>query len=233
MMRLMRGAIIVTLSIIALAGCATPDPTPGPYHRWFNPDGVEVSAQPPDICAPDEVAGPPAVLPPLSAPGGVAAGYDFATVELRVEALVVHVGADPVDNLCIPVAVHAYVNVNGSAAPITVHDEGGVRIESTPWDALRNTPYGATGLIVWKGGAPVVSIDWSARYEREVDRAIRPDDQIIGLACSVFVNGTPYARTISLDVEGPAGTIGGAQGAVTGPFVRCNPDTFTPRAALS
>lgn len=230
----MRGAIVVTLSIIALAGCSVPDPTPGPYHRWFNPDGVEVSAAAPDICVTDEVPAPPAVLAPLSAPSGVAPGYSFATVDLRVDALVVRSdGADPVDNLCVPVAVHAFVTVNGTAAPITVHDEGGVRVESTPWDALRNTPYGATGLIVWQSGAPVVAIDWSARYEREVDRAIRPDDQIIGLACSVFVNGIPYARTISLDVGGPVGNIPGAIGAVTGPFVRCNPQTFTARAALS
>lgn len=224
----------MTLSMIAVAGCSVPDPTPGPYHKWFNPEGVEVSAQPPEICAADEVPNLPAAMAPLSAPSGVAPGYSFAAVDLRVEALIVRSqGADPVSSLCVPVAVHAYVTVNGTAAPITVLDENGLSIVSTPWDALRNTPYSATGLIVWQSGAPVVTIDWSARYEHEVDRAVRPEGQIIGLACSVFVNGIPYARTISLDVEGPVGIVAGAHGAVTGPFVRCNPDTFTPRAALS
>jgi hypothetical protein len=233
MTRLKTGAIAMTLSMFALAGCQASEP--GPYHEWFNPSGVRASDQVPDTCPAGEVPAAPSVLPPLSAPPGVAEGYSFATVDLRVEALVVQVDdGDPVDNLCVPVSVHAYVTVNGTSAPITVTDAQGIRVVPTPWDALRDTPYSATGLIAWKNtlpSGPVINIDWSARYEAELDQ-VKRGNAVVGLACTVFVNGVALTRTISLDVNKTAGTVGGAHGAVTGPFVQCRPPAFTARAAL-
>ena len=209
-------------------------PNDGPYHKWFNPDGQQRSAPAPDVCAPGEVAGLPAIIPPLSAPPGVAEGYAFARVDLRVEALIVaNSGPDPVTSLCVPVAVHAFINVGGTNAPITTVDQG---IVMTPWDALRNTPYEATGIIAWKNtlpSAPVVNIDWSAKYEAEIDLVDR-GTMVIGLACTVYVNGVALARTISIDIDRETKPLPGAQGgsAVTGPFVQCRPPAFTPRAAL-
>lgn len=227
----------MALAALALTGCTpAPKPNPGPYHEWFNPNGERVGDNVPMVCEPGEVASLPAVIPPLSAPPGVAEGYSFATVELRVEALIVRVDSgEPVDNLCVPVSVHAYVNVGGTPAPITAIGPQGVRVVPTPWDALRNTPYSATGLIAWRNtlpAAPVVNIDWSARYEAELDQVAR-GSAVVGLACTVYVNGIVHARTISIDVNRANAPVPGAAGAVTGPFVQCAPPAFTPRAALT
>lgn len=238
MTRYLKGVAVV--AILALAGCtpgASQNPNPGPYHEWFNPNGDKVGDNIPVVCDSGEVSGLPAVIPPLSAPPGVAEGYSFATIDLTVEALVIKgEGADPVVDLCIPVGVHAYILVGGVAAPITVLDKGGVRVVQTPWDALRNTPYSATGVVAWRNtlvSGPVVSIDWSAKYMAEIDPISRPDT-VVGLACSVYSNGVLIARTISLDVDRPNAPLPGAQGGqgVTGPFVSCQPPAFTPRAAL-
>lgn len=220
---------------LALAGCAPgTGANQGPYHEWFNPDGKRVGDNLPAQCPAGEVPGLPAVIPPLSVPAGVAEGYAFATIDLRIDALVIRAdGEGPVTDLCIPVGVHAYVNVGGTNAPITTIDRG---IVVTPWDAIRNTPYSATGLLAWRvdrGSAPVVNIDWSAKYLADVDLVDR-SGVVVGLACSVYLNGVVISRTISVNVDREAKPLPGAQGgqAVTGPFVQCRPDAFTPRPAL-
>ena len=224
--------------VVAAAGC-TPGasnrgPNTGPYHEWFNPDGQKVSERRPEVCPTGEVPGLPEVIPPLTVPPVVGEGYSFAKIDLRVEALIVKSdGPDPVRALCIPVAVHAFITVGGVNAPITTADLG---VVPTPWDALRNTPYEVTGILAWKTtlvSAPVVNINWSAKYEAVIDPVDR-GNMVVGLACTVFVNGAPYARTISLDVDRETAPLPGAQGeqAVTGPFVQCAPPAFTPRAAL-
>lgn len=229
--------MIALASLVSIAGCtpgASTEPNSGPYHEWFNPDGKKVGDKSPDVCSAGEVAGLPAIIPPLSNPPGVAEGYSFARIDLRVEALIVEdSGPDPVSVLCIPVAVHAFITVAGVNAPITTVDQG---VVMTPWDALRNTPYEALGIVAWKStlpSAPVVNIDWSAKYEAVIDPVDR-GTMVIGLACSVFVNGTVISRSISVNVDGETKPIPGAQGgsAVTGPFVQCRPDAFTPQAAL-
>lgn len=218
------------VSVFAAGACApgaNHGGNPGPYHEWFNPNGQKVGDNLPVVCDTGEVPALPDVTPPLVPPPGVAEGYAFATIDLRVEALVTD------NNLCIPVSVHAYVNVGGTNAPITTLDRG---IVVTPWDALRNTPYNATGLVAWRvdrGSAPVVNIDWSAKYQADVDPTDR-GDAVIGLACTVYVNGVALARTISVDVHRSTAPLPGAQGGtgVVGPFVQCRPPAFTPRAAL-
>lgn len=223
---------MVFVSLVA-AACSVPK-ADGPYHEWFNPNGERVRDQVPDVCASGEVSALPAVIPPLSAPPGVAEGYSFATIDLRAEAIVMRdQGDEPVIDLCIPIAVHAYINVGGTNAPITTLDRG---VVMTPWDALRNTPYSATGLVAWKStlpAAPVVNIDWSAKYEAELDR-IDHTGTVVGLVCTVLMNGQPLARTISIDIHRAAAQLPGAQAGtgVTGPFVQCRPPAFTPRAAL-
>lgn len=222
------------LTLVALAGC-TPGASSngGPYHEWFNPDGEPVRDAIPTVCVGGEVAAPPPVTVPLSVPTGVEDGYVFATIDLRVDALVVRGGAETKAELCVPVAVHAYINVGGINAPITTLDRG---IVATPWDALRNTPYSATGIVAWKAtlpSAPVVNIDWSARYEAELDKNDHAAT-VVGMACTVYVNGVALARTVSVDIMRQTAQLPGAQGGtgVVGPFVQCRPPAFTPRAAL-
>lgn len=218
---------------LSAAACTAPGPdvNPGPFHKWFNPGGQQVSGNEPAAC-PASAPADPAILPVPGggAPAGVPEGYSYATFQLVASALLVTDSGPVGRNVCLPISIHAYINVGGQSAPITTAEQG---VVTTPWDALRKTPYSATGLLVWSNklpAAPLVMIDWSAKYEAEIDHKGHGTD-VVALMCQVFVNGREVKRVISVDVDRLTVPLPGADNAVAGPLARCRMDAFSPSAA--
>jgi hypothetical protein len=224
---MLRKIMAALLVVGTLAGCMDPSAGTGKYHKWFNPQGQEVSDElPPECSGLARGTHPDPPYPPELPPGIVG---DMSWADYRLEVFAVKMGhndaADTDYEFCVPVSIHIYGQANGHTDWITLWSRGSVI--TMPHDGLYDTPYGAEAVVGWKNTDLPPSVSWelSANYESGPDFAAVKYDGAVGLVCQIRMNGILLAHTLSININGPkedtgAGSVKTNQ-FVSGPFVRC------------
>jgi hypothetical protein len=220
----------------------TPGSQPGPYHEWFNPYGEKVKDVIPEQgCSTMPMPADP--IPPKVPLEGAEAGWRFATYTLLVDAVRVPHGELKRFDLeyCIPVSLYVYVTASGQPgtviqlAPIVETTDAGVIRHTTPWNALRNTPWRATIIVKWDPKAtspPVMNFELSARLERGPGLAelAEPKDATIGMMCRIRQDTNVFSMSMSTDVFAPSAKLDVPDLTgeyFQGPFVKCRPPAFS------